>query len=160
MRKFLSVLVSILVFLLLWALALFLFPRELRLVWAASGSMTLILWTLLSIRFIPSRKRRALIKDLAADYQKILKQEADLKIDAIAIKISCPACQTSDNLWRFLDEDACPACKSGLWTTGMEEKDEQILKLYKKKESINAFYDRLPAALLRSVRARAASGTT
>lgn len=98
MRKFLSVLLSILVFLLIWTLALFLFPRELRLVWAASGGMILVLWTVLSIRIIPSNKRRKLVRSLASDYQKIVKQEADLKIDAIAIKVSCPACQASDSL--------------------------------------------------------------
>lgn len=68
MRKFLSVLLSILVFLLIWTLALFLFPRELRLVWAASGAILLILWATLSIRFIPSSKRRKLVRSLATEY--------------------------------------------------------------------------------------------
>lgn len=160
MRKFLSVLLSILVFLLIWTLALFLFPRELRLVWAASGAILLILWAALSIRFIPSSKRRKLVRSLATEYQKILKLESDLKVDALSIKIDCPACKASDNLWRFLEDDTCPSCKSGLWTTSIEGGDEQLLKLYKKKEIINAFYDRVPAALLRSVRAQASTGAS
>ncbi len=155
MRKFFTVLGSILYFVLLWIMAIFLFPKDMLLVWASLGAILLLLWTLFFIRIVPSKRQRQYTKILTREYKEIGKQEAELKSKASIIQMTCPSCKVNDNLFRFLNEGVCPACKSGLWTTTLPEAGDEHRLLFSQKENINAFYARINASQLRKIRLKA-----
>ena len=155
MVKTLKVLLYLTLFLCLYSLTIFFVPPRLYAPWAAGGLISLILFAVLMVKVLPSRKRRLKMRALVREYETMQTREYEAREAGMSRELTCPACGTANSFWSFLEKGACPQCASTLWSTILPNQGEEYLEIFRRVEEIDQFHKKLSPSLLRKVKAAA-----
>lgn len=144
MKKFLKVVLSVIFFQSLFFLTIFFLNSEAFYpAWFAGFIIFLFLNILISIKAIPSKKQQLLFKNLLDEYKGIALLEDEVRIESQKLEFVCPKCSEKNNYWTFLDDFKCNSCNSELWSSSINSYDSVYDKLFKKREKVRSFYDKI-----------------
>lgn len=143
------------IFCLLLALpSVFYIQRDYYAEWLIAYILLSILLIPLSIRFIPSKKKRLAFSALREEYEKLLKQESAIRADASRLEMACPSCSEKHSYWGFMSDEKCNKCGSDLWATVLAQYDQAYDDLLRRYEKIQAFRAGLSSSDLRKLSKR------
>jgi|GEM_PF-1016989 len=151
MKKFFKVILTILFWQSLFFLTVFYIPdkyaEKYYPIWLVSFFIFFIFITFLSVKLIPSSKDEKLFKKVLEEYADIEKIEEDIRTEALRLEYSCPSCKSKNTFWSFLFDYKCVKCGSELWTSDLSKYDEIYDNLFKKREKIHSFYNKLKPSI-------------
>lgn len=152
MLRFLKRFLFILFFQSLLLLTVFYIDESYYTEWLITFIIAFFLLIFISLFVVPSRKKETMLKNWLEDYKRITTLEASIKLNALQLEFTCPACSKTNNFWGFLENYKCNSCNSDLWSTKLKDQPEEYTNVFTQKEQVNNFYDRIPYRTLKKIK--------